>query len=84
MRPLIGMRNTLIDIILHKSEYNTAHYPSLWYVKANYTKILDEYEKGIATANKKYFHDLDQWFEKNDGYYYYEVKDFQKFRILSM
>ena len=76
MRPLIGMRNTLIDILLHKSEYNTAHYSGLWLVKARYNRILHEYEKGIATANKKYFHDLDPWFEKNDGYYYYEVKDF--------
>ncbi len=76
LRLLIGMRNTLIDILLHKSEYDSTHYPGLWYINANYNKILNEYEQGLPVANKKYFHDLDRWFEKNEGYYYYDVKDF--------
>jgi len=76
LRPLIGMRNTFIDLALHKPKYNTLDYPGLWYVKMNYDRILYEYEKGIITARKKYFHDLDRWFDNNEGYYYYEVKDF--------
>jgi hypothetical protein len=65
LRPLVGMRNTLVDIVLHKFDYDTMDYPNLWFVKANYNKILFEYEKGLGNAQKKYFHNLDPWFKKN-------------------
>jgi len=76
LRPLVGMRNTLVDLVFHKFDYNTLDYPNLWFVKANYNKILYEYEKGLGNAKKKYFHNLDPWFKKNKNYYYYEVRDF--------
>ena len=76
LRPLIGMRNTLVDLICHKFDYNVMEYANLWFVRANYNKILYEYEVCVSKAKKKYFHELDPWFKKNAGYYYYEVKDF--------
>jgi len=76
LRPLIGMRNTLIDFALYKLDYDVFDYPNLWFVKANYNKILHEFEKGVSTAKKHYFHTLDPWFKTNDKYYYYKVRDF--------
>ena len=76
LRSLIGMRNTLVDLLYHKLDYNVMDYANLWFVKANYNKILYEYEKGLPHATKHYFHTLDPWFEKNEKYYYYNVKDF--------
>ena len=76
LRPLVGMRNTLVDMLYHKMDYNVLDYPNLWFVKANYNKILYEFEKGVDDAKKRYFHKLDPWFRKNEKYYYYEVKDF--------
>jgi len=76
LRSLIGMRNTLVDLLYHKLDYDVMDYANLWFVKANYNKILYEYEKGLSQATKHYFHTLDPWFEKNDKYYYYNVKDF--------
>ena len=58
LRPIVGMRNTLVDLIYHKFEYHVLDYPNLWFVKANYNKILYEYEKGLGNAKKKYFHKL--------------------------
>jgi len=76
LRPLVGMRNTLVDIFLHKFEYDVLDYTNLWFVRANYNKILYEFDKGVADAKKYYFHKLDPWFKKNKNYYYYKVKDF--------
>jgi len=76
LRSLVGMRNTLVDLLYHKLDYNVMDYANLWFVKANYNKILYEYEKGLPHATKHYFHTLDPWFEKNEKYYYYNVKDF--------
>jgi len=76
LRPLIGMRNTLIDFALYKLDYDVFDYPNLWFVKANYNKILHEFEKGVDAAKKHYFHTLDPWFKTNDKYYYYKVRDF--------
>jgi len=76
LRPLVGIRNTLIDMMYHKMDYDVYDYPNLWFVKANYNKILHEFEKGVGTAKKRYFHKLDPWFKKNEHYYYYKVKDF--------
>ena len=58
LRPLVGMRNTLVDMMFHKFEYNIMDYPNLWFVRANYNKILYEFEKGVADAKKHYFHKL--------------------------
>lgn len=76
LRPIVGMRNAIVDLLFHKVEYDVLDYPNLWFVKSNYNKILQEYEKGVAHAKKRYFHKLDPWFRKNEKYYYYKVKDF--------
>lgn len=70
------MRNTLIDLLYFKFDYNVMDYPNLWSVKANYNMILQEFEKGVGSAKKRYFHKLDPWFRKNEKYYYYKVEDF--------
>lgn len=81
-RPLVGMRNTLVDLLFHKQEYDVFDYPNLWLLRANYPQILREYEKGLATAKKHYFHTLDPWFRKNEGYYYYKTEDFPEVQKL--
>lgn len=70
------MRNAIIDLMCHKVEYHVLDYPNLWFVKTNYNKILHEFEKGVDGAKKRYFHRMDPWFKKNEGYYYYKVSDF--------
>jgi len=65
-----------VDMVFHKFEYNVMDYPNLWFVRANYNRILYEFEKGVPDAKKHYFHKLDPWFKKNNNYYYYKVKDF--------
>ena len=75
-RPLIGIRNTFRDVIHGFSEHDVKNYPGLLLVKLHYNKICEEFRKVSPTLEKKYYHDLDPWFEKNGGYYYYKVKDF--------
>lgn len=72
-RPLVGMRNTLVDIFCGQREY---HPFALWEIGFNFGKIrrcFFEHEGGVT---KHYFHDKDAWFPKNDKYYYYNVCDF--------
>ena len=75
-RPLLGIRNTFREIIHCFSEHDVKHYPGLLLVKLNYKKIREEFERVSPTLKKRYQHDEDVWSEKNDGYYYYKVKDF--------
>ena len=82
LRPLIGMRNTLVDIICHKFDYNVMDYANLWFIKANYNKILHEFEKNESTTKRHYFHKLDPWFKKNKKYYYYKVSDFPEVQAI--
>lgn len=77
LRPLIGIRNTLIDIV-----YWGSAVPDLWMLKVYHKKIVDEYKKISKTLKKNYFHDLDPWFEKNQNYYFYKVKDFPVLKSL--
>lgn len=76
MRPLVGIRNTIIDIFMYKSKYNVYDFSGLWKVKANFEFITRNYEENVSNAKKHYFHDLDKWFIKNKRYYYYKVSDF--------
>jgi hypothetical protein len=76
MRPLMGMRNTLIDLIDWCSEYRTKDYPGLWLIKLHYEKIREEFQEVSKTAKKHLFHELDPWFDENSNYYYYKVEDF--------
>jgi len=76
LRPLIGMRNTLIDMIDWCSEYSVKNYPGLWLVKLHYDKIRKEFDEVSKSTEKYLFHELDPWFDVNPNYYYYKVKDF--------
>jgi hypothetical protein len=74
IRPLVGIKNTVIDLFMYKSEYNVYDFPGLWKVKANFEFIKQNYEENVSNAKKYYFHNLDRWFEKNQNYYYYKVR----------
>ena len=78
-RPLVGMRNTVIDIL---SMVSTPEIPGLWLIKAHYDKIRKEFENVSKTTKKYLFHDLDPWFDKNDGYYFYKAEDFPLLKSL--
>lgn len=82
LRPFVGMRNTLVDLMCHKSEYDVLDYPNLWFAKANYNKILYEFDKHVTTTKKHYFHKLDPWFKKDNRYYYYKVSDFPEVQAI--
>ena len=81
-RPLVGMRNTLIDILNWSSQYSVDDHPGLWLVKAHYDKIREEFQEVSKMAKKHLFHEADPWFEKNDGYYFYKAKDFPLLKSL--
>ena len=71
-RPLVGMRNTLVDIFC-SSEHDAF---DLWPIGFNFGKIRREFFERQSAVQRHYFHDMDPWFPKNTGYYYYKVKDF--------
>ena len=70
-RPVVGMQNTLRDIL--KPHH---FHPGLLLLKLHYKKIREEFRKVSPTLEKKYYHNLDPWFEKNMNYYYYKVEHF--------
>jgi hypothetical protein len=72
-RILVGMQNTLVDIL---SSASTPQIPGLWLIKAHYDKIRKEFHELSPSTKRHLFHDLDPWFDKNDGYYFYKVEDF--------
>jgi hypothetical protein len=76
LRPLVGMRNTVIDILNWGSKCSVNDYPGLWLVKAHYDKIREEFKEVSKTAETHLFHELDPWFDINPNYYYYKVEDF--------
>ena len=63
-RPLIGMRNTLIDLINWSSQYRVNDHPGLWLIKAHFEKIRQEFNEVSKTAKKHLFHEADPWFDK--------------------
>ena len=75
-RILMGMQNTLLDLLFYQSDYSIHDYPGLWLVKLHYNKIRQEFEKVSRTTKKHLFHEADQWFDKNDSYYFYKAEDF--------
>ena len=78
-RPLVGMRNTVIDIL---SVISTPTIPGLWLVKAHYEKIRREFLEVSSVVERHLFHELDPWFDKNDGYYFYKAEDFPLLKSL--
>jgi hypothetical protein len=81
-RPLIGIRNALLDIFLYASEYSARDYPGLWLIKAHYNKIRKEFLELSPKVKRHLFHDLDPWFDKNDDYYFYKAEDFPMLKNL--
>jgi hypothetical protein len=65
MRPLVGMRNTMVDIINWGSKCSVNNHPGLWLVKAHFDKIREEFKEVSKTAETHLFHELDPWFEVN-------------------
>lgn len=76
MRPLCGIRNTFRDLIHFNSEYSVKNYPGLMLIKFHFDKIKEEFEAVHPTLKKRYYHDVSPWFEKNENYYFYKIKDF--------
>jgi hypothetical protein len=76
LRPIVGIRNSIIDLFMYKSFYNVYDFPGLWKVKANFETIKTTFEQNVDKVPKYYFHKLDKWFKKNKKYYYYKVSDF--------
>jgi hypothetical protein len=74
LRPLVGMRNALVDIIQWGAKYDVNHFPGLWLLEAHFDRIREEFLK--SSPKKHFFHDEDPWFEVNQKYYYHKVEDF--------
>jgi len=81
-RPLIGMRNTLVDLINWSSQYRVNDHPGLWLIKAHFEKIRQEFNEVSKTVKKHLFHEADPWFDKNDAYYFYKAEDFPLLKSL--
>lgn len=82
LRPLVGMRNTLVDLVDWYSQYHVKDYPGLWLVRLHYDKITQEFQEVSKTAKKHLFHELDPWFDKNPNYYCYKAGDFPLLKSL--
>jgi hypothetical protein len=82
LRPLIGVRNTLVDLIDKHSQYHVKDYPGLWLVRLHYDKITQEFQEVSKSAKKHLFHELDPWFDKNPNYYYYKMENFPLLKSL--
>jgi len=78
LRPLVGIRNSVIDLFFHKPHYSVDDFTGLWCVQKHFYDISDEYNALYKNTKKYYFHDLDPWFERNENYYYHKIKDFPK------
>lgn len=73
LRPLYGIRNTLVDIFMYKSRYKIEAYRSLGILQPKCTDIRLEYETLSKKFKKRYFHEEDPWFSPNAKYYYYKA-----------
>ena len=82
MRPLYGIRNTLIDIFMYKSVYDIQKCKGLGVLHSKCEDIRKEYDKISKKIKKRYFHDEDPWFSPNKKYYYYKACYFPKLYTL--
>ena len=78
LRPLVGIRNSIIDLFFYKLHYSIDNFTGLWRVQKHFFDIKNEYDGLHENAQKYYFHDLSPWFEYNQNYYYYKIHDFPK------
>jgi aspartyl/asparaginyl beta-hydroxylase (cupin superfamily) len=42
----------------------------------HHKEICEEFERIAPTLQKKYYHDIDPWFERNENYYFYKIEHF--------
>ena len=75
-RPIHGIRNSIRDIIHVFSQCRVSDYPGLALIRFHFEKIRDEFQRLHPTLEKRFYHDLSPWFDKNYNYYYYRVQDF--------
>jgi aspartyl/asparaginyl beta-hydroxylase (cupin superfamily) len=61
---------------------STPDIPGLWRIKAHYESIHREFMEVSPTLKRHFFHDLDTWFDKNNGYYFYKAEDFPVLKSL--
>jgi hypothetical protein len=78
LRPLVGIRNSIVDLFFYKPHYSVDDFTGLWRVQKHFFDIKTEYDTLYKNKQKYYFHDLDPWFEYNQKYYYYKIHDFPK------
>lgn len=76
LRPLVGIRNTLIDMLFHKPFYYSSDFGGLAILKLYYKELRDSVLSKMDNTKKYYFHDEDSWFERNHTYYYHKLDDF--------
>lgn len=82
LRPFYGIRNTIIDVLAHRPTYDVKDYRGLHLVKKHFKKIRREYDSLSPQLPKTFFHDTDQWFDKNDTYYFYKTSHFPNLHSL--
>jgi len=75
-RPLLGIQNTFRDIIYSTSRHAIKDYPGLFLIKMHHKNIREEFDRISPTLEKKYYHDIDPWFEINNSYYFYKIEKF--------
>lgn len=75
LRPLLGMKNAIIDLLFYRKFYDVNDYDGLGRIKLNFEKIARSYREN-RKSKKYYFHDLDSWFPECKNYYYHKLEDF--------
>jgi hypothetical protein len=78
MRPLYGIRNTLVDIMMYKRTYDIQNFRGLQILQPKYREIRKEYDTYSIKFKKIYFHEEDPWFPPSKKYYYYKACYFPK------
>lgn len=78
MRPLYGIRNTIVDIFMYKPTYDTHKFNGLKNLQPRHKEIREEYDKYSHKFKKIYYHEEDPWFPSSKNYYYYKASYFPK------
>jgi len=81
-RPVVGVRNALVDLAFCASRHNIKDYPGLWTLEAHWKNIREEFHSLRDSVPKYFFHELDDWFPHNEKYYYHKIQDFPKLKRL--
>ena len=78
LRPLYGIRNTIVDIFMYKPIYDIHKFHGLNNLQSKYKEIREEYDKYHHKFKKVYYHEEDPWFPPSKNYYYYKASYFPK------